>query len=145
MAGKHPGGDADGPLAGIEDACAGWLDPLTVAIDGSGAFGSANDPAAVALRSVALIGELRDVDRFSQRPLVRDAEAIGRNGLNKAVPRFDHQLAVTIDQAGLAVDIDLREAEPVVADDAIARRHDLAPGLIDEAIKAAAAHGDAPT
>nr|WP_246799432.1 hypothetical protein [Bradyrhizobium sp. CCBAU 51753] len=77
-------------------------------------------------------------------PRVRDAESIGSDGLDEAVSRFDHQSAVAIDQARLAVDVDLREAEFVVADDAIARRYDLAAVLVDEAIEAACADGGAP-
>ena len=63
--------------------------------------------------------------------------------MDGAVSRLDHQLAVAVDQAGFAVHVDLREAEPVAADEAIARRYDFVSVLVDETIEAAGADGGA--
>nr|WP_228749877.1 hypothetical protein [Bradyrhizobium sp. BR 10261] len=114
---------------------------MTVAIDNSGAFRSADHPAGIALRTVVLLRKELDVDCFSQRPLVGDAEAVGCDSLDEAVSGLDRELAIAIDQARLAVDIDLGKTEFVIADEAIARRHDLVPVVVDEAIEATNAYG----
>ena len=103
------------------------VDPLTVAVDNPGAFRSANDPTAIALRTVALVRESPASMFLSRRPLVGNAEAVGCDGLDEVVSRFDRQLAVAIDEARFAADVDLGKAEPIIADKAIARWHDFAP------------------
>jgi hypothetical protein len=112
---------------------------LTGAIDDPrlARIGRTQDPAALPPKLNTRAGKVLGADHSSRLARFRGAEAVGSNGLDEAEFRFDHQSAVAIDQAGLAVHVDLREAELVVADDAIVRRHDLVSVLVDEAIEAA--------
>src|SRR5207237_2785123 len=73
--------------------------------------------------------------------MFRHGKTIGSDRPDKSVFRLDDHLAIAIDQAGLAFDVDLREAEFVVVDDAIPRRDDLASFLVDEAVETAEADG----
>jgi hypothetical protein len=93
---------------------------------GCGALGSA-------------IRKIVTTDHSAELPLFPDAEAIGTDRLDEPVFRLDHHLAVAIDQAGFAVDVDLREAEFVVVDDAILRLDDFASFFVDKAIETAEA------
>src|SRR4051794_1412119 len=116
------------------------------AIDDAGlaSIGRRWDQAALPPELNPHVGKAFGAYRSHELARFRDAEAVGSNGLDEAVSRFDHQSAVAIDQARLAVDVDLREAELVVADDAIARRHNLVSVLVDEAIEVAGADGGTP-
>src|SRR3954452_17308072 len=70
----------------------------------------------------------------------RDAKAIGADGFDEPVLGLHDHLAVAIDQTGLAIDVNLREAEFVLIDDAILRRDDLVSLLVDKAIETAGAN-----
>src|ERR1700722_15178935 len=82
-------------------------------------------------------GKVLPSNHSAEPPQIRHAEAIGRYCFDEAEFRLNDQLTVAIDQAGFAGDVDLREAELVVADDAILRLDDLASFLVDEAVETA--------
>jgi hypothetical protein len=73
--------------------------------------------------------------------MVRNAKAIRIDCLDELVFRRNHHVAVAVDHAGLAVDINLREARLIVTDDAVLGLDHLASVFVDEAIKAADADG----
>src|SRR5258708_1434510 len=67
--------------------------------------------------------------------MLRHGKTIGTCRDDESVFRFDHHLAVAVDQTGLAVDVDLREPKLVVVDDAILRLDDFASVSVDEAVE----------
>ena len=82
-------------------------------------------------------GEVLATHRTTEPPLVRHAEAIGTDRFDEGeFWRHDH-LAVAVDQTGLAIHIDLREAVLVVVNDAILWLDDLASVFIDKTVEAA--------
>ena len=90
-----------------------------------------------AVNSTHRTGKILTTGYSTQLSPLRHGKPIARYRLNKSVLRLDDHLAVAIDQAGLAVHVDLREAKLVVVHDTVLRPDDLASFFIDEAIETA--------